>query len=124
VAAVAVDGGNGAVWPGVAAAGAETLPAGAEVELVVRPEALRFAPAAGVAEAGAPPALAGRVIERRYAGPLTFYAVGLDLGREVEVQVAEGAASPAASPGDPVAVAPADAAGAPAPRIFPRGGPG
>ena len=111
---VALDGG-GAVWPGVAGGGVERLPAGAEVELVIRPEALRFAPSPGVAEAGAPPALAGRVTERRYAGSLTYYAVRLDLGREVEVQVAEGAGGAAASPGDEVAVA---LAGTPAPCIF------
>jgi iron(III) transport system ATP-binding protein len=124
-AAVELDGAGGARWPGVVGearsmgtAGArDPLPAGAPVELVIRPEALRLVPAPGVAEAGAPPVLPGRVVERRYAGSLTFYAVRLDLGREVEVQVAERAGAPAASPGDPVNVA---LAGTPAPRIFRR----
>ncbi len=127
IAAVELEGGNGRVWPGVLAVPAggsdsrlAPAAAGAAVELVIRPEALRFAPVPGTVEAGAPPALAGRVVERRYAGPLTFYAVRLDLGgeaREIEVQVAEGAGEPVASPGDAVAVA---LAGVPAPRIFRR----
>jgi ABC-type Fe3+/spermidine/putrescine transport system ATPase subunit len=82
-------------WPGVAA---EPLAAGEAVELVVRPEALALVPpdTAG--------ALAGRVAERRYAGPVTYYQVELP-GSGIEVEVASGAA--AASPGDMVAFAPA-----------------
>jgi ABC-type Fe3+/spermidine/putrescine transport system ATPase subunit len=103
------------VWPGVAA---EPLAAGDAVELVVRPEAL------ALVAAGTAGALAGRVVERRYAGPVTYYQVELPASG-IEVEVAAGAA--AASPGDEVAVALAAAAGpsaggqAPAPgRIFRR----
>jgi iron(III) transport system ATP-binding protein len=84
-------------WPGVAA---EPLAAGEAVELVVRPEALALVPA------GTPGALAGRVAERRYAGPVTYYQVELT-GAGLEIEVAAGAG--AAAPGDEVAVAPAAA---------------
>jgi iron(III) transport system ATP-binding protein len=92
-------------WPGVAA---ERLADGEAVELVVRPEALALVPA------GTAGALAGRVAERRYAGPVTYYQVELT-GTGLEIEVAAGAG--AAAPGDEVAVAPAaakdGAAGAP-----------
>ena len=131
--AVVLDGGGG-VWPAVPAPACDGLPSGADVDLVVRPEALRFAPAVGAPAAGAPPALPGRVTARRYAGPVTFYAVQLDAaeaaddgndpggadggsGREVEVAVPESAGPPAAAPGDAVAVT---LGGGPAPRLFPR----
>jgi ABC-type Fe3+/spermidine/putrescine transport system ATPase subunit len=79
---------------------------GEVVDLVVRPESLAFAAAAD------PRSLAGRVIERRYAGPVTYYQVVLVAGGEVEVLAPSGAAAP----GDSVRVAP-DPKG-PAPRLF------
>jgi ABC-type Fe3+/spermidine/putrescine transport system ATPase subunit len=81
---------------------------GEEVDLVVRPESLAFA------AAGDPQALAGKVIERRYAGPVTYYQVALATGGEVEVLTASGAAAT----GDTVRVAPNPAE--PAPRLFRR----
>ena len=79
---------------------------GEEVDLVIRPESLTFAPA------GDPRALAGRITERRYAGPVTYYQVSLAEGGEVEVLAASGAAAA----GDEVSVVP-NAKG-PSPRIF------
>jgi iron(III) transport system ATP-binding protein len=101
-------------WPGVAA---EPLADGEAVELVVRPEAL------ALVAAGTAGALAGRVVERRYAGPVTYYQVEL-IGAGLEIEVAAGAG--AAAPGDEVAVAPAAAKGGasgaagPGGRIFRR----
>jgi ABC-type Fe3+/spermidine/putrescine transport system ATPase subunit len=89
--------GGDVAWPGVAA---EPLAAGEAVELVVRPEALALVPA------GTAGALGGRVVERRYAGPVTYYQVELT-GAGLEIEVAAGAG--AAAPGDEVAVAPAAA---------------
>jgi ABC-type Fe3+/spermidine/putrescine transport system ATPase subunit len=83
---------------------------GEPVDLVVRPESLTFA------AAGDPRALAGRVIERRYAGPVTYYQLVLVAGGEVEVLAPSGAAAP----GDAVRVAP-DPKG-PVPRLFRRTG--
>ncbi len=91
-------------WPGLPG---EELAAGESAELVVRPEALRF-----VRDGG--PALPGRVRERRFAGPVTYYLVSLASGGEVEVLAGAGEAGP----GDAVQVAP-DPAGPP-PRIFRR----
>jgi ABC-type Fe3+/spermidine/putrescine transport system ATPase subunit len=109
--------GLGVSWPGVAA---ETLAAGEAVELVVRPEALALMPAGA---AGAPGSLTGRVVERRYAGSVTYYQVEITGAAGLEVAVAAGAA--AASPGDEVAVAPAAGKAAAAPgRIFRRSRPG
>jgi hypothetical protein len=56
------------------------------------------------------------VIERRYAGPVTYYQVALAAGGEVEVLAPPGAAST----GDPVRVAPNP--NGPAPRLFRRQG--
>ncbi|HEY6320188.1 MAG TPA: ABC transporter ATP-binding protein [Thermoanaerobaculia bacterium] len=84
-------------WPGEAV---EPLADGEAVELVVRPEALALVPA------GTAGALAGRVVERQYAGPVTYYLVELT-GAGLEIEVAAGAG--AAAPGDEVAVAPAAA---------------
>ncbi|HEV2852644.1 MAG TPA: ABC transporter ATP-binding protein [Thermoanaerobaculia bacterium] len=81
---------------------------GAEVDLVIRPESLAFV------SAGSVQALAGRVLERRYAGPVTYYQVALSAGGEVEVLAPSGAASV----GDAVRVAPNPAG--PAPRLFRR----
>ncbi len=94
---------RGALWQGVPAG---ELKDGEAVELVVRPESLAFV-APGTAGA-----LAGRVTERRYAGPVSYYLVALDSGGEVEVLSPSGAAVE----GDAVAVAPGT--GGPAPRIF------
>ena len=90
--------GGAVAWSGVAA---EPLADGEAVELVMRPEALALVPA------GTAGALAGRVVERRYAGPVTYYQVEL-AGAGLEIEVAAGAGAVAA-PGDEVAVAPADA---------------
>jgi ABC-type Fe3+/spermidine/putrescine transport system ATPase subunit len=91
-------------WPGLPG---EELAAGESVELVVRPESLRFV------RDGAP-ALSGRVRERRFGGPVTYYLVSLASGGEVEVLAGAGEAAP----GEAVQVAP-DPAGPP-PRIFRR----
>ncbi|HEX3528231.1 MAG TPA: ABC transporter ATP-binding protein [Thermoanaerobaculia bacterium] len=93
------------IWPGLPAPDVGTVP-GTPVELVVRPESLAFS------SEGDRNALAGRVVERRYAGSATFYAVELAMGREVEVLASAGAAAE----GDTVRVAPAPG-GLPA-RIF------
>ncbi|HEV7515366.1 MAG TPA: ABC transporter ATP-binding protein [Thermoanaerobaculia bacterium] len=105
------------VWPGIAA---EPLSVGEPVELIVRPESLAFrAP-------GSPGALAGRVVERRYAGPVTYFQVALEGGssaaaatpREIEVLAPSGAAAE----GNMVAVAPLAPLldGPIVPRIFKR----
>ncbi len=112
--------GDGAVWvPHPAAGGVgpvrwSATPApelagatpGEAVDLVIRPESLTFTAAAD------PRALAGRVIERRYAGPVTYYQVALVAGGEVEVLALSGAAVV----GDAVRVVP-DPKG-PVPRLF------
>ncbi|HEY0511821.1 MAG TPA: ABC transporter ATP-binding protein [Thermoanaerobaculia bacterium] len=103
-------GGAGPVrWSAVRSPEVEGMGPGEEVDLVVRPESLAFAPG------GDPRALAGRVTERRYAGPVTYYQVALAAGGELEVL----APSAAAAVGDAVRVAP-KAQGAPAPRLFRR----
>ena len=81
---------------------------GDEVDLVIRPESLAFRPASD------PRALAGRVTERRYAGPVTYYQVALAAGGELEVL----APSAAVRVGDAVRVAPEPRG--PAPRLFRR----
>ena len=101
---VKINGVDGVVWTGEPASDVGSVP-GTAVELVVRPESLAFTDADRNA-------LAGRVVERRYAGSSTFYAVDLALGREVEVL----APASAAAEGDTVRVAPAPG-GLPA-RIF------
>ncbi|MEP6802559.1 MAG: ABC transporter ATP-binding protein [Acidobacteriota bacterium] len=104
------DGGGSAEFPGVvrwAAAAGGTLAEGGLADLVVRPEALALA---SPAEIGA---LAGEVVERRYAGRVAYYTVNLAGIGEAEVL-----ASPdAAKPGDRVGVLPAP--GAPLPRAYP-----
>ncbi len=85
------------------------LKPGEAAELVARPESLALVPP------GSPQALAGRVTERRYAGPVSYFLVTLDaLGGGLEVEVM--APSGAAAEGDTVAVAPG--ASGPRPRIF------
>jgi ABC-type Fe3+/spermidine/putrescine transport system ATPase subunit len=106
-------------WETVAAA---PVTPGSAVEVVVRPESLGFA------EEGSPGALAGRVVERRYAGPVTYYRVELDTGPAVEVLAAERLLAAAGGDGDGRAAAvgqrvwvaprPGAAAG-PSPRAFP-----
>jgi len=98
-------------WSAVRAPEAEGMKPGEAAALVVRPESLAFA-AAG--DPQTPQALAGRVIERRYAGPVTYYQVALAPGGEVEVLAPSGAAAV----GDAVRVAPEPRG--PAPRIFRR----
>ena len=96
-------------WSAEPAPELEGAAPGEEVDLVVRPESLAFR------RAGAPDSLAGRVVERRYAGPVTYFQVALEAGGEVEVL----APSNAAAVGGAVHVAP-DPRG-PAPRLFRRG---
>ncbi len=95
-------------WSAVRSPEVEGMGPGEEVALVVRPESLAFV------AAGDPQALSGRVTERRYAGPVTYYQVVLAPGGEVEVLAPSGSAAV----GDAVRVAPAPAG--PAPRIFRR----
>jgi ABC-type Fe3+/spermidine/putrescine transport system ATPase subunit len=101
-------------WEGIAA---EPLAPGDPAEIVIRPESLALVPM-GTAGAGAPPALRGRVVERRYGGPFTAYHVAVEgmEGEAGELEVLAGA--DAAAPGDLVAVAPNGTG--PAPRIFRR----
>ena len=96
---------GGAAWPAVASG---DLADGSAVDVVVRPEALGFATARDGIGAE------GRVVELRFAGRETYFAVRLDAGVEVEVL----AAPDAAQPGWKVFVAPAPAG--PAPRAYPR----
>jgi ABC-type Fe3+/spermidine/putrescine transport system ATPase subunit len=95
-------------WTATRAPELDGAPPGEEVDLVVRPESLAFATQSD------PNALAGKVIERRYAGPVTYYQVALAAGGELEVLTASGAAAT----GDNVRVAPNPAG--PAPRLFRR----
>jgi ABC-type Fe3+/spermidine/putrescine transport system ATPase subunit len=96
-------------WPAARSPETEGMTAGERVDLVVRPESLAFAASAD------PQALAGKVIERRYAGAVTYYQVALAAGGELEVLGPSGAAAV----GDAVRVAPAVVSqGVPAPRIF------
>jgi ABC-type Fe3+/spermidine/putrescine transport system ATPase subunit len=93
---------SGEVWAGEPAG---DLRPGEPAELVVRPESLVFV------QGGLP----GRITERRYAGPVSYFQVALALdvdGREVEVMAPSGAAAE----GDEVAVG--LGASGPRPRIF------
>ena len=106
-------------WPAVAAfaAGEGAQP----VEMAVRPEALamRTEPL-GDGDRG----LAGEIVGRRYAGPMTLYRVALEAGGEVEVLAEERGLTRAAAAQEPLAVgarvqiAPRPDT-APPPRIFP-----
>ena len=89
---------SGEAWAGEPAG---DLKPGESVELVVRPESLVFAP----------DGLPGRVTERRYAGPVSYFQVALN-GQEVEVM----APSNAAAEGDAVSVGLGNSG--PRPRIF------
>ncbi len=101
------------VWEGLATDEAAVAP-GTPVELVARPESLRLvreaAPPDGPADGPADSptdGLAGRVVSRRYGGPVTYYRVALDeaAGAAPEIEVL--AAAGAAAEGDAVRVAPA-----------------
>jgi putative spermidine/putrescine transport system ATP-binding protein len=83
----------GVLWPGELV---EPLAEGALAELMLRPEALAFA------GTGRSDALAGHVVERRYAGAWSRFRVALERGFEVEVQAPSGAARV----GETVSVAP------------------
>ena len=88
----------GPVWPAVATPG---MRPGDRVELLVRPESLVFAETetrvqetvthADRAVTDAAP-LRGRVVERRFAGPVVYVVVALDGGGEVEVLAERGPA--------------------------------
>jgi ABC-type Fe3+/spermidine/putrescine transport system ATPase subunit len=97
------DGGEEQItWEGEAV---DELADGQPADLLVRPEALELDSEDGKA-------LAGKVVERRFAGNGTFYLVALDRGGEVEVL-----ASPrSAAPGETVHVHLRP--GGPSPRIF------
>ena len=86
----------GPVWRARTPAGFVAPPETA-VRLMARPETLRI-----TRDAGAADGLPGRVVDRRFAGALSFYTVALDGGSEVLVQ---GDASDA-STGDDVRIAP------------------
>ena len=105
---VRLDSPGSPVWPGIAG---EPLTPGEPVELIVRPESLAFR------EPGSPGALAGQVVERRYAGPVTYFQVALAGASTLEIEVL--APSGAAAEGDAVAVT-ALPDGLIAPRIFKR----
>jgi ABC-type Fe3+/spermidine/putrescine transport system ATPase subunit len=92
------------IKPGVSwtAESAQTVEPGEPVDVVVRPEALAFGEG-----------MQGRVMERRFAGPVAYFQVALDGGGEIEV-LAEPAA---AAVGDVVHVG-LDPKGLP-PRAFP-----
>ena len=87
------------------AAGGDHLAAGS-VDLVVRPEGLRFL------AKGSPGSLAGEVIAHRYAGRLASFDVSLDGGGAIEVL----APSKAAKPGEKISVGLDPEA--PLPRVF------
>jgi ABC-type Fe3+/spermidine/putrescine transport system ATPase subunit len=95
---------NGEVrWGGEVVDGA--VP-GERVELVVRPEVLSFA------DPGTPGTLVGRIVERRYAGPVSYFLVELAGGGEIEVL------APWESAQEGAAVGVALLSIEPAPRIF------
>ncbi|MGH9399305.1 MAG: ABC transporter ATP-binding protein [Thermoanaerobaculia bacterium] len=96
---------GGVAWAAVAP---ERLAAETPVDIVVRPEGVAFS------ELHAPLAMAGEIVERRYAGQTAFFLVRLDAGGEVEVL-----ADPKAGRiGQRVGVVPAPSG--PPPRVYPR----
>jgi putative spermidine/putrescine transport system ATP-binding protein len=97
-------------WSAVPSPEAEGSSPGEEVDLVVRPESLAFV--SGSDPRALSGQLSGRITERRYAGPVTYYQVALAAGGELEVLAPPGAAAV----GDAVRVAPEPRG--PAPRIF------
>jgi ABC-type Fe3+/spermidine/putrescine transport system ATPase subunit len=112
-------------WEGVATDGEAAPEPGAPVELIVRPEALRLERAAGAADSpggGLADVLAGRVVARRYGGPVTYYRVAVDEpGGEAPVEVEVLAPSGAAAEGDAVRVF--QLAQGPPARVFSRAPP-
>ncbi|MFL5382198.1 MAG: ABC transporter ATP-binding protein [Longimicrobiaceae bacterium] len=84
----------GPLWPAHAADGVDTQQ-GARVRVMVRPESLCLVRDPSV------DGLNGRVVDRRYAGALSFYRIAVDGGPEVLVQGGAGAADA----GDEVRVA-------------------
>ncbi len=93
-------------WTGFLSA---PLEPGTPIEIALRPESLCFA------QPGGENVLPGRVLERRYRGPLTYYLVQVE-GSPLHLEVlAPGAA---ARPGDSVGITLAE--GGLAPRIFPQ----
>jgi iron(III) transport system ATP-binding protein len=89
----------GPLWPARAADGVETRQ-GARVRVMVRPESLCLVRDPAV------DGLSGRVLDRRFAGALSFYRIAVDGGPEVLVQGGAGAADA----GDEVRVAATPAA--------------
>lgn len=87
------------------------------VRVMIRPEGLRLTPRGG-AEAGGEAhrdnELAGRIVDRRFAGHLTSYRVALDAGGELTVAlpgrtvVQDGAVGVSVEPGETVHVYPAE----------------
>ncbi len=107
------------VWPASAAPG---LAVGAAVDLLVRPEALLLSAEAEAGDVSDGEVLRGRVVGRRYGGPLSYYQVALDgagdsAGPEVEVLVPETGPRRPAAEGDRVVLRPAPEG--PPPRAFP-----
>ena len=103
--------GAGPLWSGMHPGG--PLEVGMVAELIARPESLRLVQGESAAEDGIP----GRVVERRYAGLVTYYLVRLETPLEgVEVEVL--ASVDAARPGDAVKVGLVP--GGTLPRVFPR----
>lgn len=96
---------SGARWP---AAASERLAEGVPVDLVARPEGL------ALSFEKAPDAVAGEVVDRRFAGASAFFVVRLDSTGEVEVTAARGAVKV----GDRVFVSPAPTG--PMPRAYSR----
>ncbi len=75
-------------WPGLLSAAAGALPEGARVQWMARPESLTLSTTRQER------AMAGVVHERRFAGPLTYYQVGLQSGPRLEVLAPAAAARP------------------------------
>ncbi|HEX6198960.1 MAG TPA: ABC transporter ATP-binding protein, partial [Thermoanaerobaculia bacterium] len=104
--------GGGPKWEGVVTEGEAAPEPGAAVELIVRPEALRLERTVGAADSpggGLAGALAGRVVTRRYGGPVTYYQVAVDepggpRSGKAPVEVEVLAPSAAAAEGDAVRV--------------------
>jgi ABC-type Fe3+/spermidine/putrescine transport system ATPase subunit len=96
---------GGAVWPAVNTGG---FADGTLADMIVRPEGL------SLSALESPAALAGSILERRYAGRSTYFVIALDSGDEVEVLAPSGSART----GDRVFVLPAP--GGPAPRVYRR----
>jgi iron(III) transport system ATP-binding protein len=88
----------GPVWRARLSADAPRSP-GSAVRVMVRPEALRITRS----ESPAPDALAGRVIDRRFAGPVSFYTIAAG---DAELLAQSHRAD--AAPGDIVALHPAE----------------